>query len=375
MINLIDNRYKPDYVSPPGETIEEILEEKGMTQSELAERMGRPKKTINEIIKGKAAITPETALQLELVLKIPANFWNNREQLYRDYLARQEENKRLKEKVAWLEKIPYQAMIKLGWIRNFNNKVEQLRELLDFFSVASPENLRDVWEKRLSVDFRKSENLDSDDGALIAWLQKGKIEAAKINCADYDPYQFKEVLQEIRLLTLESPEIFLSKIQSLCTETGVTFVLVPQLPKTRVGGAAYWLNSHTPLIQLSLRYKTNDHFWFNFFHEAGHILLHGKRDIFIETFEPKEFEEQPLERQKKEQEANQFAADFLIPPAEWQEFLLSFSGREYDITAFANRLKIASGIIVGRLQYEKVLHYSHFNQLKQKINWNIISDS
>ncbi|MDJ0597442.1 MAG: HigA family addiction module antitoxin [Crocosphaera sp.] len=368
MSNLIDNKYKPDYVSPPGETIEEILEEQGMTQSELAERMGRPKKTINEIIKGKAAITPETALQLELVLKIPANFWNNREQLYRDYLARQEENKRLQEKVIWLKKIPYKAMIKLRWIRDFDNKVEQLREILDFFSVASPENLQDVWEKRLSVDFRKSETLDSDDGALIAWLQKGQIEAVKINCYDYDSQKFKDVLQEIRLLTLESPEIFLSKMQSLCAEAGVTFVLVPQLPKTQVTGAAYWLNPHTPLIQLSLRYKTNDHFWFNFFHEAGHILLHGKRDLFIETFEPNEFKKQDLDSQKKEQEANQFAANFLIPPIEWQEFLLSFSRTEDDIIAFANRLKISPGIIVGRLQYEKVLNYSYFNQLKQKIN-------
>ncbi|HEY9714685.1 MAG TPA: XRE family transcriptional regulator, partial [Chroococcales cyanobacterium] len=40
--------YKPDHVSPPGETLQEALEMHGLSQSELAERTGRPKKTINE---------------------------------------------------------------------------------------------------------------------------------------------------------------------------------------------------------------------------------------------------------------------------------------------------------------------------------------
>jgi HTH-type transcriptional regulator / antitoxin HigA len=87
MNNTIYNQYIPDYVSPPGETLEEILEEKGMSQVELSKRTGRPKKTINEIINGKAAITPETALQLERVLGTPASYWNNSEQQYREYLA------------------------------------------------------------------------------------------------------------------------------------------------------------------------------------------------------------------------------------------------------------------------------------------------
>lgn len=97
MSNAIQNQYTPDYVSPSGETLQEILEEHGMSQAELAERTGRLKKTINEIINGKAAITPETALQLERVLGIPASFWNNRERQYREALALIEEEKCLQE--------------------------------------------------------------------------------------------------------------------------------------------------------------------------------------------------------------------------------------------------------------------------------------
>ncbi|WP_242046589.1 HigA family addiction module antitoxin [Cylindrospermum sp. FACHB-282] len=124
MESKIQNQYNPDYVSAPGDTLLEVLEERGMTQAELAERTGRPKKTINEIIKGKAAITPETALQLELVFNIPASFWNNHERHYREFLAQQEEKKRLKKQVSWLKGIPVTAMIKSGWIRRHQDKVE-----------------------------------------------------------------------------------------------------------------------------------------------------------------------------------------------------------------------------------------------------------
>ena len=123
MSSKIHNQYLPDYVSPPGETLLEVLEEIGMSQADLAERTGRPKKTISEIINGKAAITPDTALQLERVLGIPASFWNSREQKYRAFLARQQEQSRLQEQIAWLDKVPVNEMVKVGWIEKSKQKV------------------------------------------------------------------------------------------------------------------------------------------------------------------------------------------------------------------------------------------------------------
>ena len=110
------NQYAPDSVSLPGQTLQEVLEDRQMTQAELAERMGRPKKTVNEIIQGKAAVTPETALQLERVLGVPAGFWNNLERNYREFLARKEEEERLAASTDWLRKLPVREMVKLGWV-------------------------------------------------------------------------------------------------------------------------------------------------------------------------------------------------------------------------------------------------------------------
>lgn len=360
MSNAIQNQYTPDYVSPPGETLEEILEEREISQAELADRMGRPKKTISEIINGKAAITPETALQLERVLGIKASFWNNRERDYREALARKEEQERLSKQVAWLDQIPVKDMIKRKWIQSYQDKVEQLREVLNFFGVASPEQWQEFWGGAY-VDFRKSFAFQSDPGAVAAWLRRGEIEAAQIDCATYNASKFKETLQQVRALTIEPPEIFQFEVVRLCAAAGVAVVFVPQLPKTRTCGATRWLNPNKALIQLSLHYKTNDYLWFAFFHEAGHILLHGKRDVFLEV---------KGTQGDKEQEADTFAANLLIPPPEWKRFLASGQQQsKAGIRQFASEIGIAPGIVVGRLQHDGVLPPSHCNDLKCPLEW------
>src|SRR5216683_2157666 len=158
MTEVTANQYAPDTVSPPGETLLEVLESRGMSQAELAERTGRPIKTINEIVKGKAAITPETALQFELVLGIPATFWNNREQQYREALARRKETESLATQVGWLDKIPYKPMMKIGWIPQTDNKIQLIQHLLMFFGVASPRSWNDVWSTT-QTSFKQSPTL------------------------------------------------------------------------------------------------------------------------------------------------------------------------------------------------------------------------
>src|ERR1700730_12597922 len=135
--NILQNEYHPDNVSSPGETLFETLENLGMSQAELAKRMGRPVKTINEIIQKKAAITAETALQLEQVLHIPASFWLKREQQYREALARLAEEERLKSWVEWLKDIPIRIIMQRGWIPACKNKSQQVLEALKFFGVGS----------------------------------------------------------------------------------------------------------------------------------------------------------------------------------------------------------------------------------------------
>jgi HTH-type transcriptional regulator / antitoxin HigA len=146
-------------------------------------------------------------------------------------------------------------------------------------------------------------------------------------------------------LTREGPEAFVPKLEDLCASAGVAVVFVPELPKIGIWGATRWLGDKA-VIQLSLRYKSNDHLWFTFFHEAGHILKHGRKEIFIEG--------KGLNGEKEE-EANAYARDKLIPPAQMRRLIKSGRPTLATVERFADEIGIAPGIVVGRLQHEKVL--------------------
>lgn len=360
MGELSRNDYFPEYAIAPGDTLSETLESLGMTQAELAERSGRPKKTINEIIKGRAAITPDTALQFERVLGVPASFWNNLERNYQETLARLREQEQLKAQLSWLKTIPVKAMIKKGWIRACETPVQQLKEMLTFFGVATPALWQDIWYSQRTA-FRKSQAFESEPGAVSAWLRKGELEAQKISCQAYDASKFRDVLSEARALTTLSAQQFKDRLVSLCSHCGVAVVFVAELPKTRVFGATRWLTPTKALIQLSFRYQTDDHFWFSFFHEAGHILLHGKREYYLE-------DEKSVGQD--EAEANELAANILIPPEHFRR-LTQIAGNygNQEILVFAQQLGIAPGLVVARLQHEGHVPHHLLNSLKRRLIW------
>jgi HTH-type transcriptional regulator/antitoxin HigA len=361
---LAPRPFTPNYAIPPGESLVELLDAVGLSQADLAERTGRPKKTINEIAKGKAAITPETALQLERVLGLPSSYWNALEQNYRAALARIEERQQLSRHVGWLSNFPINEMIKRGWIKSRTDKVELVEELLSFFGVASPEAWNEVWCKgKEATAFRKSPTHNSTELSLTAsWLRRGELEGRAIKCEAFDSARFKAALTEIRVLTSHKDiNIAIASTIEACAAAGVALVLVPEFPKLGVCGATRWLSSEKALIQLSLHYKRDDQLWFSFFHEAGHILLHGKREIFIEQKKAAE--------DLQEKEANEFGANFLIPLETYRHFVASGDYSRASIADFAKSLNIAPSIVVGRLQHDKVIGFNERNEFKVRIDW------
>jgi len=359
------NEYNPTEVSPPGETLLDLLEERQMTQADLSERIGLSRKTINEIVKGTAPISQDTALALERVVDVPASFWNNREQHYRQYLARAEERNRLKGQIDWLKKFPVKKMINLGWIKPASDKVALLEEVLRFLGVAFPEQF-ETQITSLQPAFRKSKAFKGDYMATAAWLRRGEIKARLIDCVPFDPCLFKESLNQIRAMTTEPISDAYENLVLNCAKAGVAVVVVPELPKTHVCGATRWLAPNKAVVLLSTRYCTNDHFWFTFFHEAGHVLKHKKRDIFIDQQCGSAGEEESA----MEQEADRFARDLLIPPADWNRFIQQRLYTKDAICHFARDIGVSPGIVVGRLQHENRIPYRFCNGLKKKINWS-----
>jgi hypothetical protein len=208
----------------------------------------------------------------------------------------------------------------------------------------------------LRVAFRKSAvSREKNTGVISAWLRQGEIEAVKIRCGQFDRQKFQRNIGEISKLTLQSPEVFVPKLESLCAEAGVAIVFIHALPRLGVYGATRWMGNK-PVMQLSLYLKTNDHFWFTFFHESCHILKHGREGVFIEGH--------GIENEY-ENEADAFARDSLIPSAKLRHFLAQYPHPElYRIKRFAESISIAPGIVVGRLQHDKVLPVTIGNKLR-----------
>jgi addiction module HigA family antidote len=358
MATAKQHKFNPDYAAPPGDTLREVLEERGMAQSELAERMGMADKTISQIMNGIAPITVDTAYKLELVLGIPATFWNRMELAYRELQTKVEETEKLESEIAWLKEVPVKELIEREQIQPTKDKSLLVRQMLEFFGVSSVEAWRTVL-KGAAVQFRGGEAHDRYPGYVAAWRRLGVLAAQEIKTEPFNAQEFMAALQKARGVTTEPADSWEARLVELCAPAGVAVVLTPEIPKASVSGAARWIGDKA-VIQLSLKYKTDDQFWFSFYHEAGHILKHGKKRVFVDYGYSNDDEE--------EREANEFARDILIPKRYASRLPLLVKSRAL-IKAFAQEIGIAPGIVVGRLQHDKIIYPAAYSDLKEKIEW------
>jgi len=351
------NRYMPDYAIHPGEILEETLQARGILKSDFARRCGISAKTVSQIISGNAPVLPDVALHFERVLGVSSTIWNNLNAQYELYQAQLAESALLAEKKCWVKQFPVSAMVKKGWVCKCKDVGEQAGELLNFLGVASV----NVWEEdfgSMQVAYRKSNSFESKPHAVAAWLRRGEIDAGMCYTAPYSEEVFKASLLGIRKMSVLPPKEFGPKIKKLCSDAGVALVLVGELPGIHLSGAARWLNPQKALIQLSLRHKSNDHFWFSFFHEAAHILKHAKKQVYLDDVKSGNTD--------LEEEANTFARNFLIPSKAYREFCKSRLFTAATVRSCARRLGIAPGIVVGRLQHDKLIPFGYLYELKKK---------
>jgi len=357
------NQYHPQIAFHPGETLAEKLEELGMGPKEFSVRTGKPEKTITAILKGQSSITPEMAVQFEQVLKIPAHFWLNMQRNYDEFIARQEREELLAESIKWAKQFPISDMVKKGWLPAKTTVAEKTSELLAFFSMSNHK----AWEnyycnQQLKVAFRISLAHTKEPHVVSAWLRKGDLQATELTAQTYNEKKFKASLPEIKNIMAAHPKNFFRQLQAVCLEAGVKVVYTPCVKKAPINGSTRWLND-TPLIQLTGRYKRNDIFWFTFFHEAGHILLHGKKDIFMEDVD---YSDRDIQ---KEIEADEFAVKWTLSKEEEQEILQQDIITEEDVIGFAQKFNTHPAIIIGRLQHNKIIPYSLGRQFFEPVEF------
>ena len=352
------NRYEPDYTVPPGWVLKERLDAQDMTPAELARRCGRSAKLISEIVAGKAPIEPRTALQFEKVLGVDAEIWLGIETDYRLQQTRAAEAEKAVAAGVWARSFPLRELAKRAVRPAAGGDV--VSALLAFFAVASVE----AWHAKYgeaNVAYRHSPSFASDRFALAAWLRLAELDAADQPRAHYSKSGFKDALKQVRRLTRAPVPESIQEARRLCNGAGVALSLVEPLSKTRLSGAAWWLSARHPIIALSARHKTDDHLWFSLFHEAAHILLHGKKSVFVDGSDN--------DGNDMEIEANAWAANLLVPRAAWRRFTRLGAYTRAAVLQFAEEQGLAPGIVVGSLQHEGLLPWSHLNDLKARLQW------
>jgi HTH-type transcriptional regulator / antitoxin HigA len=349
--------FHPDWASAPGDTIADILAERGLSVLEFAHLIGQTPEHATDLLQGRSAVTIKIARQLEQVLGASMEFWMSRDFQYREDTARLNSSDE-----AWLTELPIGDMIKLGWLKPVPHPSEEVAACLRFFGMPSIPVWRQAYANLLGmVALRTSPSFDSRPAAVAAWLRQGEIESETTECNPWDARRFEESLLTIRSLTREKdPARFIPQLRRICAASGVAVAVVRAPNGCRASGATHFLSRNKALMLLSFRYLSDDQFWFTFFHEAGHLLIHGDRGLFLEGVDSSS--------PREEQEANDFAERTLIPP-EFQQALLSIRADGREVIRFARRLGISPGIVVGQLQHHKRVSPHQLNSLKRRFEW------
>lgn len=258
-----------------------------MSQKEFASRMGMSEKHISHLINGDVKLTSDVAYRLELVLGMPAIFWSNLEVIYREKLAKVEAENALDADKEIAKKFPYSEMSKNAWLPKTRNSDERVINLRKFFEVVQLSNLSN--ENLLpNVACRRLSITEKSDFALIAWVQKAKIEARRVQTMPIDLKELTRQLPAIRAMTTKDPAVFCSELCDLLANCGIVIVFLPHIGGSFLHGATFNDNNKI-VIGLTVRGKDADRFWFSLFHEIGHILLgHLNRNVEIDDVAERE---------------------------------------------------------------------------------------
>ena len=357
------NKFIAPIAIHPGESLLEVLESTGMSQTELANRIGLHKKTINEIIKEKKPISPNTALKLSLVFGTSEKFWNNLQKNYDEIVARLELEKELEKGKTIVSKYTaYSQLVKFGLVEKTLSARNKAENLLQFFSVASFDSLSKMYPIE-NIAFRKSNKGEISEENLKAWLRFGEIEAAKIETKVFSLEKLKLSLPEIKKLNLLEPKEYSSKLVSILAECGIALVFLPYFKNTYVNGATRWINSNKVSILVTPKNKMEDILWFTLFHEIGHVIKHSKKENYISFWDENNLDENHIAREK---EADKFASEILIPQKYWNLFLSNGLFTYSDIRNFAAEANVKPGIVAGRLSKETE-DWRKYSKLRKKL--------
>lgn len=351
----------------PGYYIKDYIEELGITQEELAKRLQTTPKYVSDLVNGRINLTEEMVLKLSIVFGTSTTMWLNLNKKYIEKKLEIEKRALLDEERELVRKIDYKFWVELGLVKPARVTAEKIMELQRYFKVAS---LSVLSQRNFLVQYKTSISEVTDVNVINAnaWVQTAINIGSDMNVEMFDKKKLYAAISEIRDMTIQNPCDFYPRLKEVLAGCGVALVLLPNLKNCGVNGAVKWLGKDKVILALNDRRKYADTFWFAFFHELGHVFQQRIKVLLVSENKMDELETDDLIK-KLEMEADVFSQEILIPEDEYLRFIGdNKKGFTSDsIIAFAKKINILPGIVVGRLQRDQRLSYrTNLNSLKIK---------
>lgn len=344
----------------PGYYVAEVIEDMGITQEEFAARLNTTPKTVSQLVNGQCNLSKDLAKKLSAMLGTSPEVWLNLQTAYEQKLIEIEQEKELPAQVMILDMIDYRYFEAFG-LPHTRSAKEKISNLCGFLGIATLQLLR---QPDLVANFRTGVSTVEEKNIVNSqtWLLLALRCATQISTQPYSEEKLKAALPEIRGMTVQAPDVFLPRLCELLAECGVAFVLLPNLKNSGVNGVMKWVSPDRAVLAINARRAYADIFWFSLFHELKHVLQHKTKTAFISLHA----EEQQTVNQKLEDEADTFARNSLIPPKEYEKFAPSSATTDDQICAFAASIGIHPGVVVGRMQHDKIIPHSRCSSLRQR---------
>lgn len=359
MSNL--SEYKNLVAFHPGYYIAETIEDMGISQSEFAMRLGTTPKTISKLVNGQINLSNDLAKKLSAMLGTSVDLWLNLQTAYDQKIIEIEREKDLDGQAEVAKLIDYTYFVKCVGLPATRNIREKVANLCKFFMVS---DLRILCQPDFLVNFRMGISTVETKNVINsrAWIQTAINASKNITTESFDADKLRGYLPELRSMTVQPPEVFFPRMRAIFAECGVAFVLLPHLKNSGVNGAVKWDSSDRVVLAMNNRGLYADTFWFSLFHEIKHVLQQKLKTVFVNS---NEVEMRNLNAELEE-EADVFATDYLIPPAQFRAFAPNMYTSDEEICCFAKQIGIHPGIVAGRLQHEKIIAPNRCSKLKEQ---------
>lgn len=352
-----------DLIIHPGETIADVLEDRGITQAELASRAGVSPAYVSNVIAGKKGISANFAMGLEYALGVPKSFWLNLQANYEAELLEVNEEQTitdeerkvredLKDIVKYLRK---QGKMLIG--ENKDGSILSLRKVLQISNIT---NLKEMIP---TGAFRMAGNVAVNPNVLGAWIRLCQLAGNdKTISAKFEKKYTNDLIQEIKSIMCCKNAELQRDLKNVMEKYGIDFSVVKNFRGAPVHGYISQKNDGIYQMVLTIRGAFADIFWFSLFHEIGHIVNGdiGKNLKFLDYGNDYD----------KELAADLFASNMLLSPESYKAFIQRNDFSIEAICRYAESQHVMPYIVIGRLQKEKYLAYTMYSKYKLRYKWS-----